>query len=96
VHGENIRIFGEMVGLLWSEGQHSAAIHLEELWNRFLETKRAALYCAYPIDVLEGKPASDALNSLFAAHTHICAGPRTLFSNPVAAPSDPRRASVKN
>ena len=25
--------FGEMVALLWAEGNHAAAIRLEELWN---------------------------------------------------------------
>ncbi|HUQ17012.1 MAG TPA: MEDS domain-containing protein, partial [Candidatus Saccharimonadales bacterium] len=28
-----IRAFGEMVGLLWSDGQSEAAIALEDLWN---------------------------------------------------------------
>src|SRR5919109_1301881 len=31
-----VRAYGEMVGVLWSAGQHSAAVRLEELWNQLL------------------------------------------------------------
>ncbi|HKR00264.1 MAG TPA: MEDS domain-containing protein, partial [Pyrinomonadaceae bacterium] len=31
--GQRVRIFGEMVALLGEEGNHAAAIRLEELWN---------------------------------------------------------------
>jgi hypothetical protein len=32
--GSTLRVFGEMVDVLWKEGQHDAAIRLEVLWNR--------------------------------------------------------------
>ena len=43
-----VRLFGEMVALLWQRGQYEAALHLERLWNRFLETHALPLLCAYP------------------------------------------------
>ncbi len=88
VKSARLRAFGEMVGILWSEGKHSAAIRLEEHWNRLLQSESLSLYCAYPIYIFGGQPSSPALNRLFAVHTHICAGPRTLYSSPVAARSE--------
>jgi len=41
--------FGEMVALLWRDGQHQAALQLEELWNELGEREQFALYCAYPL-----------------------------------------------
>lgn len=43
-----IRAFGEMVGLLWSDGKHDAALTLEELWNELLGHHPFALMCGYP------------------------------------------------
>jgi PAS domain S-box-containing protein len=47
--GRPVRAFGEMVALLWAEGRHDAALHLEELWNRLLEAHSFSLLCAYPM-----------------------------------------------
>lgn len=44
----HVRSFGEMVALLWTEGNHAAAIRLEELWNDLYRTVRNfSLLCAY-------------------------------------------------
>lgn len=34
--GGRVRAYGEMVGILWTSGEYSAAIKLEEFWNRIL------------------------------------------------------------
>lgn len=63
--------FGEMVGLLWAEGNHDAAIRLEELWNELARQETFALLCAYPIrsfdDAGDAKPFAD----INAAHTWV-------------------------
>ena len=41
--------FGEMVALLWMEGNGEAAIALEKLWNELAQTHRFHLRCAYSI-----------------------------------------------
>ena len=46
---ENVAIFGEMVSLLWADGNIDAAIRLEELWNTLAETHSFSLLCAYPM-----------------------------------------------
>jgi len=49
--GERPRVaaFGEMVAILWAEGEHEAAIQLEKLWNDLAKTHSFSLRCAYPI-----------------------------------------------
>lgn len=43
-----VRAFGEMVGLLWGQDNHGAAVRLEQLWCGLCERERLALFCAYP------------------------------------------------
>jgi DcmR-like sensory protein len=43
-----IRAFGEMVAILWAQGNYGATVHLEHLWNRFCAQKSFCLFCAYP------------------------------------------------
>ena len=47
--GRKLRIFGEMVALLWARGQSKEAIALEHLWCDFLLKEHSVcVYCAYP------------------------------------------------
>src|SRR5665213_1361915 len=39
-----LRAYGEMVGVLWQEGHYSAAIRLEEFWNKLLQMSGFTLY----------------------------------------------------
>ena len=52
-----VRAFGEMVALLWANGNSRAALELEEMWNELLGHHPFSLLCAYSLDTL-GKPAS--------------------------------------
>lgn len=45
-----VRAFSEMGGLLWVQGRESAAIALEQLWNRPLGHDPLTVLHAYPID----------------------------------------------
>lgn len=42
-----VRAYGEMVDVLWRQGNSTAAIRLEELWNGLAETYSFSLLCAY-------------------------------------------------
>ncbi len=42
-----VRTYGEMVNLLWREGNEAAAIRLEEMWNDLGRQRRPSLLCAY-------------------------------------------------
>ena len=67
----DLRVFGEMVALLWADGNRQAAVRLEEMWNTFMKTHTLALCCAYPLHSF----GSDADASLFlkvcANHTPV-------------------------
>ncbi|MDO3628712.1 MEDS domain-containing protein [Mucilaginibacter sp. BT774] len=43
-----VRAFGEMVAVLWAQGNAGATVNLEYLWNRFCEKQSFCLFCAYP------------------------------------------------
>ncbi|HEU5381106.1 MAG TPA: PAS domain S-box protein [Ktedonobacteraceae bacterium] len=54
--GQQVRIFGEMVALLWKEGKKEAAICLEQLWNHLRTTVPPfELLCAYSMHDFSGE-----------------------------------------
>jgi hypothetical protein len=69
-HG-GLRAYGEMVGLLWSARQFSAAMRLEQFWNKLLARSSFNLYCAYSMDVSEKESQTHALNGVLSTHTHL-------------------------
>jgi len=64
-----VRAYGEMVDLLWKDGNLAAAIRLEELWNELLATERIGLFCSYTMDLL-GNPG-DSLRQVLCTHSHL-------------------------
>ena len=44
-----IRIFGEMVGLLWTQGNTTGALRLEELWTELAARYTFSRVCNYPL-----------------------------------------------
>jgi hypothetical protein len=78
--GAGLRIFGEMVGLLWSAGRTEDAERLEASWNAVQALDRFNLLCAYPVDIYDSELDPATLRGIFAAHSHSCAGGGTLFS----------------
>jgi hypothetical protein len=47
-HERPVRAFGEMVALLWAQGNRDATIRLEELWTQFCNQEHFPIFCAYP------------------------------------------------
>lgn len=65
--GQHVRAFGEMVALLWTQGQREATLRLEQMWNGLCQQKQLSLFCAYP----HGAGYSeDELATIHALHTH--------------------------
>ena len=61
-----VRIFGEMVSLLYMSSNVPAAVRLEGFWNQMVASHSISLFCAYSL-----KLESDRLpQSLLDAHTH--------------------------
>ena len=42
-----VRLFGEMVGVLWGQGNIAGAIQLENIWEKFIHERGVPLFCAY-------------------------------------------------
>jgi PAS domain S-box-containing protein len=67
--GRKVRAFGEMVDLLWRDGQPDAAIRLEQLWNDLARTHSFELLCAYTIANLY-KTSSGRFREICEVHDH--------------------------
>jgi len=65
------RAYGEMVGVLWSAGEFSAAIRLEEYWNRLLQAHKFKLFCGYPINIFADDFNHSHVDAVVCAHTHV-------------------------
>lgn len=66
-----VRIFGEMVAVLWAKGYTRAAIRLEELWNKLVEEHSLALLCAYPMEKLSQGTDKNDMRAISELHTHV-------------------------
>lgn len=71
--GRPVRVFGEMVGLLWEAGQVNLAIELEGLWNGLGALLPFALLCGYPADVTAAGGDAAALRELCGLHSDVIA-----------------------
>ena len=68
---DEVRIYGEMVALLWADGNVQSAISLEGMWNDLGQAKRFTLLCGYPMDkVRQGGKAGPFL-SICQHHTEV-------------------------
>jgi MEDS: MEthanogen/methylotroph, DcmR Sensory domain len=70
VKNRRVRVFGEMVALLWARGQVAATVRLEHLWQQFCKTESFSLFCAYPQAGFT-KDLTDSFAELCAAHTRV-------------------------
>jgi anti-sigma regulatory factor (Ser/Thr protein kinase) len=69
--GVPVRIFGEMVALLWDEGNVAAAVDLESLWNDLADEHRFTLYCAYPSKTLSAPNDLAAIKQVCDHHASV-------------------------
>jgi DcmR-like sensory protein len=68
--GRRVRVFGEMVALLWDAGDVASAIELEEMWNRLAERRSFDLFCAYPTHAF-GSEDESLLAEVCHRHSHV-------------------------
>lgn len=71
--GRKVRVFGEMVNVLWARGDVAGSIQLENLWCRFLLDNDVQLFCAYARELF-GANATSALKGLRDLHTTVLPG----------------------
>lgn len=70
-NGLPVRVYGEMVALLWEEGDVVAAIELESLWNELGNELPFSLFCAYPNAVVSGSEHIGALQQICHLHSSV-------------------------
>jgi diguanylate cyclase (GGDEF)-like protein len=69
--GRALRVYGEMVALLWGEGDVSSAIALEDLWNELGATRAFELLCAYPMRSFDDPHSAAAFKRICEQHTSV-------------------------
>ena len=68
--GQRVRAFGEMVALLWANGERDATVRLEQMWNTVCHEKGLSLFCAYPCNG-QAQDAARSLADICALHSHV-------------------------
>jgi len=66
---QGLTVFGEMVAVLWDEGNREGAIALEELWNQVLNDRTFHLHCAYPRRFFQD--GESGMDSICQTHSHV-------------------------
>jgi PAS domain S-box-containing protein len=88
-----VRVFGEMVALLWKEGKADEAIQLEGLWNELAREIPFLLLCAYPIGGLpRDVDIQPFLDAICREHSHVI--PAESYSA-TASPDERARAITR-
>jgi PAS domain S-box-containing protein len=72
--GRNVRVFGELVALLWAEGNRAVAIRLEELWNDLSHRHCFSLFCAYPMGGFDGEAFGLEFAEICRQHARVIPG----------------------
>lgn len=66
-----VRAYGEMVDVLWKQGNISGAIALEDLWNDIAQRHRFDLLCAYSMSNFARESASEGFAAICGQHRHV-------------------------
>jgi hypothetical protein len=70
-----VRVFGEMVAVLWKAGSTDATIELEALWSEISRQYPFELLCAYPAAAMSDGARSDSLAQVCCAHSAVLGAP---------------------
>lgn len=66
--GGDVRIYGEMVALLWEGGDAGAAVALEDLWNHIAWAYDFDLLCAYRVASFDNEDDAQAFRRVCEQH----------------------------
>ena len=69
--GRPVRIYGEMVAVLFAGGNVLAAIQLERLWNKLASQQDFTLLCGYPASAFPGPEMDFAFEDVCSCHSQI-------------------------
>jgi anti-sigma regulatory factor (Ser/Thr protein kinase) len=85
------RIFGEMVAVLWDDGNVGAALELEACWNELAAERPFTLLCAYPHAVLDQTSLAD-VGRVCGLHSDVL--PPSSYHDAAPVDLDPRHEHV--
>jgi hypothetical protein len=68
---QGLRIYGEMVALLWQDGAHALALELEDRWNGLLDRVAFPLWCGYPLTAFDTPETTARFHDVCARHTFV-------------------------
>ncbi len=68
--GRRVRAFGEMVAVLWAQGNSGATVRLEHLWHALCHEQSFSLFCAYPKSGFT-RDASASIKEICDAHSKV-------------------------
>lgn len=66
-----VRVFGEMVDILWKERQHDMAIQLESFWKNLFNTQELTFLCTYTLNKLSPNSFDEELERICKYHSHL-------------------------
>lgn len=72
--GREVRVYGEMVALLWERGNVTAMIDLEDAWNALAASHPFVLFCAYPLGSFDRAGAAATFREVVARHAEVLPG----------------------
>jgi hypothetical protein len=67
----SVRIYGELVELLASEGDFAGAEAVEDLWNELGQTESFMLLCGYSAAHFTGQSGREALRAICGKHGRV-------------------------
>jgi hypothetical protein len=79
--GKPLRIYGEMVDVLVSRGEYTAACELEALWNELGERHPFTLFCGYSSAHFGDPRNAAALRRICASHGKVLSSPRDVLGS---------------
>ncbi|HWM19830.1 MAG TPA: MEDS domain-containing protein [Ilumatobacteraceae bacterium] len=71
--GRQVRVYGEMVALLWDAGNVAGAIELEKLWSDLGTRLPFSLFCGYPARIGCDAESADGFAELCHLHSDVVA-----------------------
>jgi hypothetical protein len=75
----HLRIYGEMVDLLATEGDYRSAQQLEELWNELGRRESFTLFCGYAAVNFGDPGTAEALRQICRAHSCVRSNPHDVL-----------------
>jgi PAS domain S-box-containing protein len=90
--GRPVRVYGEIVDVLWRDGRRAAALALEEMWNALQTRERFSLLCAY---LMNSFLRHSGIPEVCAVHGHVHAPEGSSPTISIAEPTADVRALIQ-